>query len=109
ETARAEIFTGNVPANGSDSFDLFAYGLLKAIEDFGEKGNACDEDTKIGDYPLIFVPGVIFYEDVFGNTYRSHFCFLLNNPTDAGSLEPIQTVVPQFERIESREAYIEKP
>lgn len=105
-------FTTNIPPREPEPIDAVSFGIARVWRDYVRAWATVDEETKFGEMPGMMIYGVMFYEDVFGQTFRSKFGFLFTDRPRAGGigrdkLPTLQTRIPTFERIEDRMNYIQ--
>lgn len=112
DTVHSQEYINNIPPHTTTKVSPSVFGILKELWNVKKKWEAHTDQTPIGEIPILIVKGVVFYNDVFGAEFRSQFCFWLENQPSGkkehgqDDLPTIQTQVPTFERIESRNLYV---
>lgn len=105
-------FTNTVAANSEARRSVICFGILNAITEGSKLHPVIADNPRLGDFPIIKMNGVVFYQDIFGKEFKSHFSFWIDAPKKYGfsvssdDLGTVQAIIPVFEQIESRAAYI---
>lgn len=105
-------FITNIPPNVDQRREITCFGLSRDLSDARNGYKSVTDQTPFEDYPVLLIEGVVFYDDVFGATYRSQFGFWFAcepHPTNVNGeddLPTIQAPIPTFERIASRDDYV---
>ena len=109
-------FITNVPPGENTARKIVCYGVARDWGRVLKRWESYTDQTPIGDAPILLINGVVFYEDVFGATFRSQFCFWLEDQPREGKtfkgkddLPTIQDRVATFERIADRHDHIKRP
>lgn len=111
-TVPEQRFVTNIPPGEASEIDVPCYGIALRWREYKEQWDQVTEDTKFGQMPMLVIYGVVFYEDVFGQTFRSQFAFWFgkkpktDGPTGRDDLDTLQACIPTFERISDRQKYI---
>lgn len=63
--------------NTSDPVDIIPFGQLDVVSNFREMISKFTIHTPLGQRPIVGIRGAIFYDDVFGKSFRSDFAFFL--------------------------------
>ena len=111
-TVPFQQFVTNKPP-GDSPVQAVCYGIAPRWREYAKRWDEVDEDTKFGEMPQLVICGVVFYEDVFGQTFRSQFAFVFadrvtedGGPFGRDDLPTIQGCVPTFERVGDRNDHI---
>lgn len=93
-----ENFIPNIASGATSEINAVITNMNERMREFRRA-----EESGI---PAMLINGVVFYDDVFGKTYMSRFCFIFSDPDQEGELHPIQAPIPQFQHITSRTKYV---
>jgi hypothetical protein len=106
-------FVTNKPPGKTSEVHATCFGVAPRWSEYIAASEKVTGDTPFGQMPTLIICGVVFYEDVFGKTFRSQFGFFFtgrvkdnSTPVSADDLSTIQACIPTFERIENRLDYI---
>lgn len=109
-------FVTNKPPGEPGEIKAICYGLMPRWSEFQDNWAKVTRDTTFGQMPNLIICGIVFYEDVFGATFRSQFGFMFGqkppkdgDPVGSDDLTTLQACIPTFERISDRRNYIERP
>jgi hypothetical protein len=69
----------NVPAGTTHEETATTFGIAVSLRKEEAAWKLITDNTPIGHMPAVVVWGVVFYDDVFDQTFRSEFAFLLPN------------------------------
>jgi hypothetical protein len=115
DTVPNHEFITNIPPGDVSKIEAVGYGISLHLRAVMARWKEFTQDTPIGDAPILLVYGVVFYEDVFGNTFRSRFGFWLEEQPTEGKLlkgrddlPTIQACIPTFEPIRDRTDHIKR-
>lgn len=99
-----------VPANGTDHRRVTSFGFIPCIRTYRKLRDAFTMDTEIGDLPVIVLWVSVFYDDVFGKTYRSDGSFILEHEEGLRDAPLKLTDAPQrtFLPLKSRTKFIKE-
>jgi hypothetical protein len=83
----------NIAANTSHKVEGHIHAILPVIDEVDARLDDMTQDTPIGQMPCVVVWGAVFYDDVFQQTFRSDFAFLLDAHARPGrrALSLVQT------------------
>lgn len=112
-TVPSQEFVNNIPPSQTNQIKAISFGIARHLRKMIALWKEFTSETPIGDAPILMIYGVVFYEDVFGDTFRSQFNFWLEEQPTQGrplrgkdDLPTIQARVPTFERIGDRQNYV---
>jgi hypothetical protein len=99
------------------------FAVAQRLFEMRQRWAARNRNSVIGEVPVLLVRGAIFYDDIFGKTFRSDFAFTFDwqpiawpGVQDAdgfvadnvgNNLSPIQAPIPTFVRIRGRNEHIQ--
>lgn len=97
-----------VPANITKQEKVWGFGIGKQLPIYKELKSRVHGNMKFGAMPTLILWGSVFYDDVFGTTYRSDFSFRLEPRDNMRDSDLVLTEAPQrsFQRIGDRQALI---
>ena len=75
----------NIAANGAREISAMCQGMAPALQEVDRLWQEVNDDTPIGQMPCAVVWGAVIYDDVFGQTFRSDFAFLLDDHDNPNS------------------------
>ena len=116
ETVQYHTYTNIVPSGETNRVKTICFGVLRDYREVIKRWGGFTNQTPIGLAPILVIKGVLFYEDVFGDTFRSDFGFWLEDKPGDGkppevweNLPPMQGRIPAFVRIRNRQRLIDPP
>lgn len=119
--ARSDVYPGyaavkdhkylnSIPAGSSLPFKAGCFGIALHFNHLEQALLTVDNHTRLMDFPIVTITGSVFYEDVFGDTFQSDFCFIYEGDPhkkysqELADMELIQTRVPMFHKLAARPA-----
>lgn len=106
-------FIANIPAAEQRKLKVTCYGVARDWRTVQRRWEKYTDQTPIGEAPVLLIYGTVFYEDVFGQTFRSQFGFWLEEQPMPGrdivgkaDLPILQAKFATFECIGDRLDYI---
>ena len=105
-------FVNSVGANVERPEDVICYGIAGKWLAYQDAWDVVSEDTEFGEFPMLAIYGTIFYDDVFEQTFKSDFAFLLEGikPNYDGNkkdnLSTAQSIIKKFAPVKDRAIYL---
>lgn len=109
---KLQNFVNNVAANVERPEKVIYHGIANIWLSYQEAWEAIGEDTVFGEFPMLVIYGTIFYDDVFEQTFKSDFAFLLEgvepdaNGNRKEDLSTVQSIIKKFAPVRDRQIYL---
>ena len=108
EECKGQTFITSIIPDNPVPVSVLCFGLMDIWLKYKEEWIKVTEDTPFGAFPMLMFYGAVFYEDVFGQRFRSTFVFLLEGvqpnglPIAKNDLSTVQAAVTNFEPVDDR-------
>lgn len=95
-------FVTNVTPGGNSTVNAMCFGIARQWHIIKKLWKNTNDHMPIGDFPMLILHGTVFYEDVFGNLFKSRFGFVYgteikdDSPVFIDDLPTVQTRIPTF-------------